>query len=726
MKELSLAFLWHMHQPYYKDTLSGTYHMPWVRMHALKGYFDMPSILEEYPCIHATFNIVPSLLQQLMDYVTQSAKDVFIDITLKSASDLTDDDKQFILSNFFMANWDTMIKPYPRYWQLLTSRGVGVVNEKDWPSIVRQFSAQDYRDLQMWFNLTWFGYRARKKYPHINELIKKGKQFSEHDKRDLIDLQYEVINQIIPLYKKLAQNGQIELTTTPMYHPILPLIYDTNFAYRSMPDAILPSRFQYPVDANDQIKRGVDYFETLFGFRPVGMWPSEGSVCPEIVPFFKEAGIQWIATDEEILKYSLGASHSRDDSLFQPYRFSYQDSNISVLFRDKGLSDVIGFTYAKNPPVQSVADFLNHLNKILHSTTIEKPLVGVFLDGENAWEYFSDGGEEFFRQLYTQLSNLKTIKTTRVSDYLANNQPKNQLSHLHSGSWINHDFKIWIADSEKNQAWNYLRQTREFVDTWFAKNPEASDELKQKVMSEIFMAEGSDWFWWYGEPFSTDNDEEFDRLFRLHLINVYRMLDSSIPAYLKNPIIVSHKTESIIEKPVGFIHPIIDGRKTHFYEWQEAGYYNTSKSTTTMHKSEIFLKTIFYGFDLQHLYLRFDPFHNESWNNKEKKTVAITINAAEKQFLIEFPFERNTKISYVLFVVEQNKKQQVGKYTSIKADKIIELSIPFEKLKLHPGYDVSFFAEIKHDDLSLEKYPNSGVISFSVPDAEFENTMWSV
>ncbi len=726
MKELSLAFLWHMHQPFYKDTLTGTYHMPWVRMHALKGYFDMPSILETFPEIHATFNLVPSLLKQLMDYVDRSAVDIFIEATLKPATELNDADKKFILWNFFMANWDTMIKPYPRYWQLLCNRGFGVISDQEWPVIIRKFSIQDYRDLQMWFNLTWFGYSARKKYPKIKEYIKKGKGFSENDKHNLIELQYEVMSQIIPLYKKLAQRGQIELTTTPMYHPILPLIYDTHFAYRCMPDSILPGRFQYPVDAEEQIKRGVEYFKSIFGFRPAGMWPSEGSVCPEIVPFLAKAGIKWIATDEEVLKYSLG-SQSRVDSLFQAYQFVHQGDDISVLFRDKGLSDVIGFTYAKNPPAQSAADFMHHLEDILHTTNIEHPVVGVFLDGENAWEYFPDGGEEFFNQLYTNLSSHKHIHTMRVTDYLKNNPKRPQLDYLHSGSWIDHDFHIWIADKDKNQAWNYLRKTREFVDTWFANNKSCDKNLREKVVDELFMAEGSDWFWWYGEPFSTDNDEEFDRLFRLHLSNVYRLLSTAIPGYLKNPIL-SHRPEQIIEQPVGFIHPIIDGRKTHFYEWQEAGFYIATKSTATMHKSELFLKTIFYGFDLEHLYLRFDPFHIEILTDSSltNAIIEVVISTTSKEFVIDFPFERNDSLRYALYIIGKNKKEKVGEYSTIQADSIIELSIPFEDLNLQPGHDVSFFVEIKQDNLSLEKYPHSGNISFSVPDEEFENTMWSV
>lgn len=727
MKQVTVAFFWHMHQPYYKDPVENVYLMPWTRLHGIKGYYDMPSILEDYPQIHGTFNLVPSLLLQLCDYVNREAHDIFQDKSLIPANELDDNDKRFILWNFFMANWETMIRPHERYWQLLIKRGITEIPEQEWPDIIHRFSERDLRDLQVWFNLCWFGYRARQHHPVIHELIKKGKDFSEEDKKTVIETQYEVISKLIPLYKRLAESGQIELTTSPFYHPILPLVYDTNFAGRAMPDAPLPQRFHYPNDARTQIERGISFFEQLFGFKPKGMWPSEGSVCPEIIPYFAEMGIEWIATDEAILTKSIDMTN-KSDALFKPYTAEYDGKSVSIVFRDRGLSDLIGFSYAKHSADHASNDLLSHVRAIGNATSLDGPMVNIILDGENAWEHFPDGGEAFFKALYSKLTDDTQIHTATVHDFISKHPASCSIKTLHSGSWINHNYRVWIGGTEENRAWEYLRKTRQFVEHYLSRH-DVPEDIVKIVWEEIFIAEGSDWFWWYGDMFSTDNDEEFDRLFRLHLSNIYKVLNTAMPSYLKEPIIHKHINPTV-ENPVWYIDPVIDGLHTHFYEWQEAGFFVTESSPgTTMHKAESLFKIVYFGFSRKMLFLRLDPSEETKLIANEKDIdIRIYIKTQKKLYCLEFSLNFNATRTYQLFEIDDktNDRKMKGIYEEIQAVNIIELAVAFEILEVRSNENITFYVEIREDLIEIERYPRSDSVSLVIPGDEFDSAMWSV
>ncbi|MDI6755990.1 MAG: glycoside hydrolase family 57 protein, partial [Thermodesulfobacteriota bacterium] len=502
---LNIAFFWHMHQPYYRDPLSGEYSLPWVRLHACKGYYDMISLLQEYPAIRQTFNLVPSLLRQLDEYARGEARDIFLEHTRKPAEDLSPDGKKFILANFFLCNWETMVKPYPAYWALLKKRGMKIP-EYRWDDLLHQFTAQDFRDLQVWFNLTWFGHRAREKKGSVRELLQKGRVFSESDKTVLLQAQAEIIREVIPLYQSLQFRGQVEITTSPFYHPILPLLIDWTTASRAMPRVPLPGSFSHPEDARAQIQKAVAYYHKLFGNKPAGMWPSEGSVCPELVPLVHQAGISWMASDEGVLFKSLSGQVERH-RLYQPYRVKYQDAEVNMVFRDRNLSDLIGFTYSKNDPRSSVKDLLTHLKNIQRSFPEDNGrLVLIALDGENAWEYYADGGREFLRGLYEKLSGDPAFQTVRINDFLKAHPPRETLNFLHSGSWIEQNFRIWIGSPEENQAWDCLRRTRDFLQKTLGKGHDFPEDTRQLAWEEIYIAEGSDWFWWFGDDFTGDND----------------------------------------------------------------------------------------------------------------------------------------------------------------------------------------------------------------------------
>ena len=717
MKPLAVAFLWHMHQPMYKDPLSKKVLMPWVRLHCLKGYNDMIRLAQDYPAVHQNFNLVPSLLAQIEDTLANPAADVYWQASAKPAADLNAQDKELLRDDFFMAHADTMIKPYPRYAELLAKR-----NNSE------EFSRRDFLDLQVYFNLVWFGYMAHKDYPVLKELLHKGADFTEAEKNCVLDTQIKVVRDLLPAYKKAQDSGQVEISVSPFYHPILPLLMDTEFAKRAMPWAPLPERFTHPEDARAQIVKALDKAQQVFGKRPKGMWPSEGSVCEELVELLADALVEWIATDEEILLQSLSVE-DRGHALYKPYIATHKKKSVAVVFRDHSLSDLIGFVYSKNDPARSADDMLGHLTNIhQHLQDVSGPrLVSIILDGENPWEYYSDGGEAFLRRLFERLSDEKIAKTTTLGDFILEHPPTETIAHLHSGSWISHNYDIWIGSSEENTAWNLLKKTREFLVDYLRRYPHAEKAKLDMAWEEIYMAEGSDWFWWYGDDFSTDNDAMFDQLFRMHLANVYRLLDHDVPETLKIAI-AQEETAVTVGSPVGFISPILDGKVTHFYEWQEGGYLNTrSASSATMYRADGILQSLHYGFDLHHLYLRLDMLMPDRL--KKKAPLVATVHVVKPpEYKIVFPLQATGKqgayeLSHASDGIEFKK---IKESHTIAVETIVEISVPFADLKAKTGDELQFFIQVRHEKIELERVPKNGFISVQVPDEEFESKMWSV
>ncbi|MCX8069413.1 MAG: glycoside hydrolase family 57 protein, partial [Thermodesulfovibrionales bacterium] len=411
---LYIAFYWHMHQPSYRDPMTGQFCLPWVRLHGTKDYLDMMLILKDFPNIHQTFNIVPSLFEQLIAYTDRNEKDRHLELTLIHPKELTEEERIFIVENFFLANWDTMVKPYPRYYELLMKRGLRY-SKSDLTRIHRYFNEADIRDLQVWFNLVWIDPMFVRQDKDLQALFAKGADFTEEEKALVIKKQYAILKKIIPTYKEFFQNEQVELSVTPFYHPILPLLWDTNNARIALPHIKLPKRrFSYPQDAVAQIRLGIEFFTNLFGKRPLGMWPSEGSVCEDVARAIAKEGIKWIATDEDVLAASLGYGFRDSDgnvnnptALYRPYNFD----GLNMFFRDHKLSDQIGFVYSGWDARQAVDDFMGRLRHIYNTTAKDrKYIVPIVLDGENAWEYYKNDGHDFLRLLYETISNDSSFK----------------------------------------------------------------------------------------------------------------------------------------------------------------------------------------------------------------------------------------------------------------------------------------------------------------------------
>ncbi len=722
-----LCIVWHMHQPYYKDLVKGEYRLPWVRMHSIKDYFDMVSILREFPSIRQNFNLVPCLLEQILDYADKQAKDRFLDLSLKPAKSLNKKERVEILHNFFFAEWENMIKPYPRYWHLLKKRGFNA-NGDQLAKVEKIFKPQDFLDLQVYFNLTWFDPLFKRTDSLLQSLLQKGENFTEEEKGLLLKKQIEVMKAIVPEYRELSSSGQIEISTTPFYHPILPLLCNTDRAKDACPGIQLPKhQFVHPEDAQKQVEMAVNYHEELFGEKPVGMWPSEGSVSEEIVPIIADAGIEWIATDEEVLICSLlntlvKEKREKKDFLYQPYRVEVNGRSLDMLFRDHGLSDLIGFVYSKWNPEDAAQDFIDHLHRIRDATINEQkaPLVTVILDGENAWEHYKNDGWDFFTEFYTRLSKDPLIKTTTARDYLKRFPPQKTLPRLHAGSWINHNFRIWIGHGEDNTSWDYLYETREFLTRTQQNNGQEIDPKKlEMAWKEIYLAEGSDWNWWYGDDHSSQNDRDFDELYRKHLANVYTLMGEEPPDKLFVPIIQEKRTE-LTSEITSFIHPTIDGTITNYYEWLSAALYDISTVGGTMHQADSIIHRIYFGFDLENLFLRLDTSRRMDHELFQELT-----------FQVHFMEPRETRI---IMDLEQGKiRAQLHRkgedptpLPEVANGRIIELAVPFQQMKVAVDDRVSFFVLVKRKNVELEKWPLGASLSFKVPSGDFEGIMWQV
>ena len=730
MHDMALAFLWHQHQPYYPDDVAGINPMPWVRLHGTKDYWGMAMHLKEVPELHCTINLVPSLLAQIKAYTDAGHEDEHLRISRLPADALSEADIAYLLDNFFMVHPDQMIRPFPRYHELYQQRGLAVDPAAD---AARRFSTRDLLDLQCWGNLAWIHPLAFELDSELAEFRKKGSRWTESEKQWLLARQMELLAEVIPLHKMLADRGQIELTTTPFYHPILPLLCDKRAARQAMPDVTLPQYLEgYPEDAVEQIRRAVDYHKSLFGRKPRGMWPSEGSVSQQVIGPIAEAGIQWIATDEEILSGSLGGQVGRDangflrqpELLYRPWLLEQRGKRLSAIFRDHAMSDQIGFHYQRYPAAQAADDFIGKLEAIGAATAAhrgERPaLVSIILDGENCWEYYPNGGVEFLRTLYRQLVAHERIKTVRISDYLKSHPPTDKIENLFAGSWISHNFAIWIGHPECNRAWDLLFETRRFLVT-AEKTGGKTAEQYGRAWDEVLIAEGSDWFWWFGDSHSSAQDELFDQLFRKHLQNVYLLLEEQPPAELYEPIRAGRQAKHAYTEPTGLLTVKINGRQTYF-EWINAGHYVASGSRGTMSMVERrVVEELYYGFDTERLFLRLDgrgESIRDTLSDIESLRVVFLKPAGYELVVTHLTEERPT------VELRANDLPMSGTQIEAASDSILEIAIPWRHLGLKVDLPLEFYLELTAGGQTVERLPIEGTIDATVPSEDFELLMW--
>jgi alpha-amylase/alpha-mannosidase (GH57 family) len=719
---LKVSILWHQHQPFYKNG-SGEYQMPWVRFHSTKDYLDLLLVLKKFPGIRQNYNLVPSLLSQIIDYTQNGLKDTTWELSEESADNLDVKKKAEILKLFFQANINNMIKPYPRYYELYL-RMKDIIKDGHIEKSTDAFSAAEYRDLQVWYNLTWIGIESRKR-ENIQKLFIKGRNFSEADKKILFHETTQIMKQIISTFKELWHKDQIEISTSPFYHPILPLLCDNSICRESAPSLNLPkNQFIHPEDAEEQIVNALNYIEKNLGRKPSGIWPSEGAVSMEALDILARQGIKWSATDESILANTLGEKFSHS-SIYMPYLLDTGRNQINLFFRDHYLSDAIGFVYSNWPYEQAVSDFINRLHVIRKllidqygKNSLERLVVPIILDGENCWEYYEADGKPFLRLLYEKLTEDSTLETATFNQVLKAPLKPHKLTHIYPGSWINSNFNIWIGSEEDNKSWDILAQTRDFL---VKQENEGihSDESIRQAWEKIYIAEGSDWNWWYGEEHSSANDMEFDQLYREHLIDIYRMLDQEIPAILYQTIKRIHFDRFESTKPRNYIYPIIDGKSSHYYEWVGAALYEIGKTPqTAMHQVANILNCLYVGFSEERLFLRIDflkkpdPLVEFILAIKRPKNVTIVISPLRG--IIE-KYEMEDEI-----LVKSNLKP------SYRLGKVLEVGIPFQDLNIPKDETIGFQILVKLSGKTLEEYPRMNLIELGIPSNDYNLVEWTV
>jgi alpha-amylase/alpha-mannosidase (GH57 family) len=719
----NVAILWHMHQPYYEDLATGEHILPWVRMHALKDYYGMAALLREFPEMKLTFNLVPSLLVQLEAFAEERARDSHLELGLKPAADLTEDERKRMLAEFFHAPRSRMIEPHPRYVELLQKRDSG-----------GGYTDADFLDLQVWHKLAWVDPFYTAGDERVHRLLGKQRGFVEEDKAMLREVELEILRRVIPEYRAAAERGQVELSVSPFYHPILPLLCDTDIYLTTHPYAPVPRPpFRYPEDAKAQLTRAREYHERLFGKAPIGLWPSEGSVSDAVSALAVETGFQWMATDETILGRTIGLEFRRDghgrvdnpDKLYRAYSVRAGSSEIACLFRDHALSDMIGFVYAGWEADAAASDFVDRLvDAGRHFTAAaggEEATIPIILDGENAWEHFEGDGRPFLRALYSRISAHPELRAVTMAEAAAS--PTRTLPNVFPGSWIDGNFFIWIGHTDDQRAWRQLREARE---TFEIAGLEAPPENRERAFKELLIAEGSDWTWWYGDDHSSEHDVDFDGLFRRHVRNVYQMLGQPIPEELFVTNISTGRVPRAVVEPVGLIHPVLDGKATSYFEWLAAGSVETDTPSGAMTSGDrrTLVTSLLYGFDLTNLYVRLD--FTRPAAHMLREGIRCTVNfttPADRRVILVAEGEQ-----YAAFLVQRTPGGALEDFLQtsarVAAGEILELAVPFADLGLSPQDPFAFFVSVQSRSGQIERHPAFRPVEGRVPEANFERLLW--
>lgn len=747
-KDLSVAIIWHMHQPNYQTQPNGIRLMPWARLHAIKDYLDMLIILDKFPEIKLNFSLSPDLLDMINDYANNDGHDIHSKLTITPVNELTADDKLYILNYFFDVNYENIISKFPRYNELYLKRyGREEISIDD-------FTNQEYSDIMALFNIAWFDPIWENTYPELKKLIKKGKNYNIRDRIQIIELNRTIIKQIIPTYKKYQEEGRIEILTSPYNHPILPILIDKN-------DLKVPS-LKYPLpdinidfadDAKEQILLGIKKIKELFGKAPKGFWPSEHFISQKTLDLLASLGIEWAVTDESVLANSLNKEFIRDfrGCYEDPYDvcslYKYQNKQngkINLLFRNSIMASLIGFEYAHRDSILSANDLFDRIKTIydkLKNSPDEKHILTIAMDGENSWDTYPNDGATFLERVYSLISNDPNISTVLVSDYIKKNQKTEKpLKKITTGSWLNQEFQLWIAEPTKNLAWQYLAETKQAFEEAL-KSGKLSKQQIEMAKSEIFIAEGSDWFWWYGEPNNSEQDNIFDFLFREHLKNVYNIIDKTIPEELEMPLIAFMGKP--LKNPRRQITPNINGIIKDNNEWMSAGCIDIP--TGPVIKETKLVNRIYFGTDKDNLYIRFDTnsyFINSTNCFKEYFSIYVyikTYNASLNQTSsvrttnktetthpvladkytheIKYALTPNRKFPFQFSKSIPGGLWELQWEHSIKyiQKEIFETSIPYKDLGVRPGESFEFFFLTGCSGVTEEIYPKDVPLSLTRP-----------
>jgi alpha-amylase/alpha-mannosidase (GH57 family) len=693
---VDLVFLWHHHQPDYRSPRDGTSQLPWVRLHATKDYLDMALRLERFPRVRAAFNFVPTLLDQLED-ASRGGPDTLFDALAMLPGALEGEERLEVARRCSVApRW--AFDRFPAYQALATRISAGgALNDAE------------LLGLECHFLLGWLDPMFHDQPEAARARAESATLRIEH--RDaLLALHRRLTGEVVAAYRARAEAGQVELSASPYCHPILPLLIDTRHARRARPDLPLPAEtFSAPEDASAQIERALARHAQVFGMRPEGMWPSEGSVSPEAATLAARAGVRWLATDEGVLWASLPPEQRTRERLYRPWRLLTEAGEIALVFRDHELSDRIGFVYSRWSASDAVNDFLERVRRIgREQRGTHTPLVCVILDGENCWEQYPDDGGPFLDGLYAALEAADDIRTRTPSEAIAARAPLDVLPGLHSGSWIDADFHIWIGHPEKNRAWDLLARARRAL-----VEGRATPESHPRAWEALFAAEGSDWFWWFGDDHYTSDRALFDRIFREHLQAVYEHAGRTAPAELRQPV-AGARLRADGRPPIGFVAPRIDGRRTGFYEWHGAGVITLGSGGGSMHHGGGRVRELHYGFDSTRIYLRLDPAEGSSV--PQDLGVEVTAPVATR-VRVDAAGEGGAKVTDGAGAPVPGAEAAFGE--------VVEIALPFAALGARAGEPLEVIVHVLEHGAPIESLPEDGTLRIAVPDSGYVARTWS-
>lgn len=683
----------------------------------------MAALLAEFPTFHATINLAPSLLEQIEDYVNGTAVDPWLAVGRKPTDDLTLEDRRFLLRNFFHAHPDTMIQPHPRYAALWEKRG-NDFSDAGVDRAAAGYSVEDLRDLQVWFHLVWTDPRWIRDNEALRALQEKGSSFTEGDKRTLFEVQAQIVARVIPIHRDVTRSGQVELSTSPYFHPILPLLCDSESAREAMPDRPpLTRRFRAPEDARAQLHLAREYMSKLFGSLPVGLWPSEGSVSDAAAAVACEEGFRWMASDEEVLAASLNTAFPRDSSgavvwpeiLYRPYAIETPSGRIHCVFRDHVLSDLVGFVYHRWRAEDAAEDFVRRLASIhaAQSSWDHPTLVSVILDGENAWEHYPGDGEPFLRALYGRIAQTDWVRPVAIGEFLREHSEWPALPHLFAGSWIGHNFAVWIGHAEDRRAWDELGAAREHLIQHAASYPEFREsEAGRQAFRCLYAAEGSDWTWWYGEEHSTPQKAEFDRLFRRNLLRIYDLLGMDPTESLLRPIF-----ETADEgHRVSYGLPVLDGSRDGG-GWPATPIVHGGGGGA-MHRTANRLESVLICADRTRLYVKLLPAQGVSFSGYRLEIRVVAPRAARVNVDVS-PESSHPVLEWWSRAGDATAVWVASDTTRAEAvnGAALDVALPLAELGVRPGESVRLFFRIRKDDRIEERTPEDGLLDLWLPES---------
>lgn len=741
-KKLNIAFIWHFHQPNYQPDYDSDFLLPWVRLHASKDYLDMLKRIDKFENLKLNFNFSPVLLGDLQKYA-RGYKDIHLWLLIKEINDLTFQDKIFILNNYFDLNYKNMVLKRPYFTELYNTRAnAKAIN-------TQMFTSQQYADIMANFTLCWIDESFKNDYPVLVELFDKQKDFSLDDRKKIYDIQLDIIKRILVEYKNYQDKNKIEVSISPYYHPVLPLLLDfKNKEIKNYEN--LPHNSLYISDSKEQIDLAVDKYLEIFGKKPNGIWLSEQCVCAKTAELIAKKDFNWTVLDEGILSKSIKKEFIRDfeGNLENPFALNtnYRTKTknpINILFADSFFSNLLNFGYGNYDYRIAANDMYEKIKTIqskLQSSPREDHILTIALDGENCWETYQNDGSDFLDALYGLINADESLETVLVNEFIEKAKP-DILENLKPGSWINRNFDLWIGESTKNIAWLYLTSvTNDFLNykkeilekTTNAKEKKEIKRLLELAHRELLVCQGSDWYWWYGEPNESRSDGIFDFLFRTHLMNVYQFLGLDIPQYLTVPL--ANATTRPLRNPICEISPSLscyDSNK----EWENAGLIFVPDGPTS--NINRLIKNIYFGYDKKYIYYRFEL---------NKNSIKMHYNQIEKQIAIYFTSDKSSCFSPVRFVSKNenaiypiiknqfsrelrfvfdnknvsklylNKACPWGLWTSLQAknskiayNDVIELKVAYSDLNFENN-EFSFFIIDLSNELINEAYPQDALI----------------